>query len=44
MLGQVIYEEKLSKGSSQIIINTTGFKPGLYKVVAGESSASLIIN
>ncbi len=44
MLGQKVYEEKLSKGSSQTTINTTGFKPGLYKVVAGERSARLIIN
>ncbi len=44
MLRQKVYEEKLSKGSSQTTINTAGFKPGLYKVVAGESSGSLIIN
>ena len=44
MLGQKIFEEKLSKGSSQTTINTTGFKQGLYKVVVGESSGSLIIN
>ncbi len=44
MLGQKVYEEKLSKGSSQTIINTSGFNSGLYKVVAGESSGSLIIN
>jgi hypothetical protein len=44
MLGQMVYEEKLPKGSSQIIINTTSFKPGLYKVVVGESSASLMVN
>ncbi len=44
MLGQLVYEEKLQKGSSQTIINTTGFNSGLYKVVVGESSASLIIN
>ena len=44
MLGQMVYEEKLSKGSSQCTIDTRGYKKGLYKVVAGESSASLIIN
>ncbi len=44
MLGQMIYEEKLAKGSSQTTINITGFKPGLYKVVVGESSASLMVN
>ena len=44
MLGQKVYEEKLNKGSSQTIINTTGFNSGLYKVVVGESSGSLIIN
>ncbi len=44
MLGQMVYEEKLAKGSSQTIINTTGFNSGFYKVVAGESSGSLIIN
>ncbi len=44
MLGQKVYEEKLPKGSSQTIINTTGFKPGLYKVVVGESSALLMVN
>ncbi len=44
MLGQKVYEEKLPKSSSQTIINTTGFNSGLYKVVVGESSASLMIN
>ena len=44
MLGQKVYEEKLSKGSSQAIINTSGINSGLYKVVAGESGGSLIIN
>ena len=44
MLGQVVYEEKLSKGSSQCTIDTRAYKKGLYKVVAGESSGSLIIN
>ncbi len=44
MLGQKVYEEKLAKGNSQTTINITGFKPGLYKVVAGESSGTLIIN
>ncbi len=44
MLGQKVYEEKIPKGSNQAIINTTGFKSGLYKVVVGESSASLMVN
>jgi hypothetical protein len=44
MLGQKVYEEKLSKGSSQTTIDTRAYKKGLYKVVMGESSASLIIN
>ena len=44
MLGQLIYEEKLSKGSSQTCIDTRAYKKGLYKVVVGESSASLMIN
>ena len=44
MLGQLIYEEKLNKGSSQIIINTTTFKRGIYKITLGEYSNTLIIN
>ena len=44
MLGQLVYEEKLGKDSNQTIIITTGFKPGLYKVVAGENSGTLIVN
>ena len=44
MLGQLIYEEKLSKGSSQTIIDTREYKKGLYKVVVGESSGSLLLN
>ncbi len=44
MLGQMVYEEKLPKGSNQCTINTNGFKAGLYKVVVGESSGTLIIN
>ena len=44
MLGQKVYEEKLSKGSMQTTIDTRAYKKGLYKVVAGESSGSLIIN
>ena len=44
MLGQLVYEEKLSKGSSQTTINTVGYKQGLYKVVVGESSEMLVIN
>ena len=43
MLGQKVYEEKLLKGSSQITIDTRAYKRGLYKVVAGESSGTLII-
>jgi hypothetical protein len=44
MLGQVVYEEKLPKGSSQTTIDTRTYKKGLYKVVAGESSGSLLLN
>ena len=44
MLGQRVYEEKLSKGSSQTTIDTRAYKKGLYKVVAGESSGSLLLN
>jgi hypothetical protein len=44
MLGQSVYVEKLSKGSSQTIIDTRAYKKGLYKVVAGESSGSLLLN
>ena len=44
MLGQMVYEEKLPKGSSQTTIDTSAYKKGLYKVVVGESSGSLIIN
>ena len=44
MLGQLIYEEKLPKGSNQTTINTNGYKSGLYKVVVGESSGSLLLN
>jgi len=43
MLGQLVYEEKLSKGSSQTSIDTRTYKKGLYKVVVGESGASLLI-
>ena len=43
MLGQKVYEEKLSKGSSQITIDTRAYKKGLYKVVVGESSGTLVI-
>jgi hypothetical protein len=44
MLGQLIYEEKLSKGNSQTTIDTRAYKKGLYKVVVGESSGSLLVN
>jgi hypothetical protein len=44
ILGQLVYEEKLPKGSSQTALDTRAYKKGLYKVVVGESSASLIIN
>ena len=44
MLGQMLYEEKLSKGSSQTTIDTRAYKRGLYKVVVGESSGTFIIN
>ncbi len=44
MLGQMVYEEKLPKSSNQTIINTSGFNSGLYKVVLGECSASLMVN
>jgi hypothetical protein len=43
MLGQMVYEEKLSKGSSQTTIDTRTYKRGLYKVVAGESSGTLVV-
>ena len=44
MLGQMVYEEKLPKGSSQTTIDTRTYKKGLYKVVVGERSASLMLN
>ena len=44
MLGQLVYEEKLSKGSKQTTINTTTFKRGIYKITLGEYSNTLIIN
>ena len=44
MLGQKVYEEKLPNGSSQTTIDTRAYKKGLYKVVAGESSGSLLLN
>ena len=43
MLGQMVYEEKLPKGSSQTTIDTRAYKKGLYKVVVGESSGTLVI-
>jgi len=44
MLGQLIYEEKLPKGSSQTTIDTRAYKKELYKVVVGESIATLLIS
>ena len=44
MLGQLVYEEKLNKGSKQTTINTTTFKQGIYKITLGEYSNTLIIN
>ena len=44
MLGQVVCEEKLSKGSKQTTINTSTFKRGIYKITLGEYSNTLIIN
>jgi hypothetical protein len=44
MLGQRMYEEKLAKGSSQTTIDTRAYKKGLYKVVVGDSSGSLLLN
>jgi hypothetical protein len=44
MLGQLVYEEKLSKGSSQTTLDTRAYKKGLYKVMVGECSASLMLN
>lgn len=44
MLGQLVYEKKLAKGSSQTTINTTTFKQGIYKITLGEYSNTLIIN
>jgi hypothetical protein len=45
MLGQLIYEEKLPKGSSQTTLDTRTYKKGLYKVVViGEKGqGSLLI-
>ena len=43
ILGQMLYEEKLPKGSSQTTINTTTFKQGIYKITLGEYSSTLII-
>ena len=43
ILGQLVYEEKLSKGSSQTTLDARTYKKGLYKVVVGESSGSLLI-
>jgi hypothetical protein len=43
ILGQLVYEEKLPKGSSQTTIDTRTYKRGLYKVVVGESSGTLVV-
>jgi hypothetical protein len=43
MLGQLVYEEKLSKGSSQTTLDTRAYKKGLYKVVVGESNGTLVV-
>jgi hypothetical protein len=43
MLGQMVYEEKLSNSNSQTTLDTRAYKKGLYKVVVGESNGSLII-
>jgi len=43
MLGQLVYEEKLQKGSEQTLIDTRTYKKGLYKLVVGERSSSLLI-
>lgn len=48
MLGQLVYEEKLQKGSSQSILDTRIYKRGFYKVVLREEGeikgqASLLI-
>lgn len=44
MLGQMVFEEKLSKGSNQTTIDITTFKRGIYKITLGEYSNTLIIN
>jgi hypothetical protein len=44
MMGQMVYEEKLSKGSMQTTVDTRAYKKGLYKVVVGESGGTLIVN
>ncbi len=44
MLGQVVNEEKLSKGSSQTTINTSKLQSGIYKIILDKISITLIIN
>jgi len=36
MLGQIVYEEKIDKGSSQTILSIQHLKTGLYKVIVKE--------
>jgi len=36
MLGQIVFEEKIAKGSSQTILSIQHLKAGLYKVIARE--------
>ena len=36
MLGQIVYEEKIAKGTSQTKISIQHFKAGLYKVIIRE--------
>ena len=37
ILGQLVYEENITKGSSQLKLNTQNYKTGLYKVVLREN-------
>ncbi|MEI6823069.1 MAG: hypothetical protein WCL51_14145 [Bacteroidota bacterium] len=36
MLGQIVYEEKIAKGSSQTKLSIQHLKAGLYKVIVRE--------
>jgi len=36
MLGQIVYEEKITKGSSQMELNIKNYKAGLYKIILRE--------